>query len=141
MSEILFFSEDTIYEPRNKNKRKEWIRQTIVAESKTPGAINLILCSDEYLLRINADYLNHDYYTDIITFDNSLSDQSIDGDLFISIDRVKENANNLQIEHNDELDRVIIHGILHLIGYNDKTDEDIQLMREKEEAYLSLRNH
>ena len=103
------------------------------------GDINYIFCSDNYLHQINFQYLDHDTFTDIITFDQSDKDQ-IEGDIFISIDRVHENANERNISFVNELHRVMIHGILHLLGYNDKTPKEKQLMREKEDECLSLRN-
>lgn len=101
------------------------------------GELNFIFCSDEYLLSINQEYLNHDTFTDIITFDNSDTAKVISGDIFISIPRVKENASNLGVEEPEELRRVIIHGVLHLAGYFDKSKTDKALMTEKEDYYLS----
>ena len=141
MSAILFFLEDVEYTITNRESRINWISSAIASEGENPGDINVILCSDEYLLKMNQEYLDHNYYTDIITFDNSVNQNEISGDLFISIDRVRDNAAQIDIPEKDELDRVIIHGILHLLGFNDKTEAEISLMREKEEAYLSLRRY
>ena len=105
-------------------------------ELKKTGDISVIFCSDEYLLQLNKEYLNHDYYTDIITFDY-VEDDLISGDLFISLDRVKENARQFETPVLNELYRVVFHGTLHLTGYEDKTDSEQKLMREKENYYLS----
>ena len=100
------------------------------------GTISIIFCSDNYLLEVNKQYLNHNYFTDIITF-NNVEDSVISGDLFISLDRVKENAETFHSKFVVELYRVVFHGILHLIGYNDKTETEKKLMRQKEDFYLS----
>jgi rRNA maturation RNase YbeY len=107
----------------------------IAMESKTCGDVTLIFCSDDYLLEINKKYLNHDYYTDVITFDYS-DNQTISGDLFISIDRVLDNAKSLQVVAKEELIRVVYHGVLHLVGYKDKTEEEKMVMASKENEYL-----
>lgn len=112
------------------------IKYLVKNENRKLGIVSLIFCSDNYLLDINKNYLNHNYYTDIITF-NYVEDKVISGDLFISIDRVKENAIEFDTIFENELYRVIFHGILHLIGYNDKTKEEKGVMREKEDLYLS----
>lgn len=122
---------------KNKLKRKKWLKETIENEGFRLGNINYIFCSDEQLLDINIQYLNHDYYTDIITFDYK-ENHIISGDIFISTDRIKENAIINNEEFDDELNRVLVHGILHIIGYKDKMDEDIKLMREKENTYINL---
>lgn len=114
-----------------------WIQNTIKEESKIQSDISYIFCDDEYLLDINKKYLNHDYYTDVITFDYT-EENKISGDIFISIDRVKEHHKIYNTTFDNELQRVIIHGILHLIGYNDQTDEEQELMTQKEDYYLSL---
>ena len=118
---------------------QNWVLKVIKAEGFLPGEINYIFCSDSYLLDINLSYLKHDTLTDIVTFDQSEDSGVIEADIFISIDRVEENASELEINFNDELHRVIIHGILHLIGYQDKSDAQKKEMRKKEEACLSLR--
>ena len=115
---------------------KKHIKRLINSELKEYGEISLIFCSDKYLLEMNRRYLNHDYFTDIITFDY-VENNIISGDLFISVDRVKENANAFGVKFSEELFRVIIHGVLHLIGYNDKTGEEKKIMKEKEDLYLS----
>ena len=136
---INFFSEDTSFVRTNQATTITWVEQVIMNEKRVLGDLNFIYCSDAHLLEMNISYLNHDTYTDIITFDNSESVEHISGDIFISIDRVKENAVTLTTTFEQELDRVMIHGVLHLIGYNDKTVEEKSQMREKEDAWLSLR--
>ncbi|MDH5597492.1 MAG: rRNA maturation RNase YbeY [Cyclobacteriaceae bacterium] len=116
----------------------DWIEQTAISEHHSIGEINYIFCSDDYLLSINQEYLNHDYYTDIITFDNGDGDDIIMSDMFISRDRVEENAKLMTQPFQQELCRVMIHGLLHLVGYKDKTTEEERLMREKENTYLDL---
>ena len=138
MAAIHFFSEEIDFQIKYSTKKKQWIKSTIKAEGQTLEALNFIFCSDEYLLSKNIEYLDHNTLTDIITFDTSESD-SIEGDIFISIDRIRDNAEKLDISFQDELDRVLIHGVLHLIGYGDKGNEQKKLMREKEDSYLSLR--
>lgn len=135
---IHYFSEDTTFNLKEKRKVNSWIRKTIEMENFNPGDINFIFCSDSYLLELNQEYLNHHTLTDIITFDSSEEENTISGDIFISIDRIKENAENLKITFNTELHRVIIHGILHLCGYTDKSKDEKLTMREKEDHYLSL---
>ena len=114
-----------------------FITPILISEKKTEGDIVLIFCSDEYLLEINKKHLNHDYYTDIITFDYCL-DKIVSGDLYISIDRVKENAKAFNETFMNELNRVVIHGVLHLCGYNDKTETDQKIMRNLENKYLAI---
>jgi probable rRNA maturation factor len=136
MPAISFFTEDTQYLLKHKRKIKHWITDTIISEGYKLSELNFILCSDEYLLRINQDYLQHDDYTDVITFDNSEELKMIVGDIFISIDRIKENATNFNAPVLTELCRVIIHGTLHLLGYKDKNKKDKLQMTEKEDYYL-----
>ena len=118
--------------------RSKWIFNSIINESRKVGELNFIFCTDQYLLEKNIQFLNHDTYTDVITFDYSDS-KIINGDVFISVERVKENANTFEVDFEDELDRVMIHGILHLAGYQDKSKEETNIMRKKEDFYLSLR--
>lgn len=134
---INFFTEDTNYTLKNKKAIKSWVASAITAEGYVLQELNFILCSDPYLLQINQDYLQHDTYTDVITFDNSDTPQTIVGDIFISIERIKENALTYQHPVAEELCRVIIHGTLHLLGYKDKTKAAKKLMTEKEDLYLS----
>lgn len=136
---ILFHSEEIPFILKQKGEIRKWIKSAIQAEKRVPGDISFIFCSDEYLLNINIQYLDHDTYTDIITFDNSEEDEMIEGDIFISIDRVKENAVQFNTSEQDELHRVIIHGILHLIGYTDKDKSHKSQMTDKENHYLQLR--
>lgn len=110
------------------------------SEIKTLGDISIIFCSDNYILDVNLRYLHHDYFTDVITFDYCEGNR-LSGDLFISVDSVRENAVEFGTEFDDELHRVIVHGLLHLIGYDDHTLEDQKLMREKEDYYLGLRGN
>jgi probable rRNA maturation factor len=117
-----------------------WIKTIAQKHKREIGAIQYIICTDEELLQINLDYLKHDYYTDIITFDYS-EGNTISGDIFVSIDRVSENATKLGVLLNDEWHRVLIHGILHLCGFKDKTAKDAKIMRENEEKALKIRSN
>lgn len=139
MPVINFFTEDTAYQLKNKLHLKRWIKDTIKAEGYKLGELNYILCSDAYLLQINQQYLNHDTYTDIVTFDNSEVEGTITGDIFISVERTQENAVKFNVAPEHELHRVIIHGALHLLGYLDKKPADKQLMTAKEDEYLALK--
>ena len=136
--EIYFHSEDLDFELQNNQEVITWINNTAESEDYVVDTINYIFCSDKYLLEVNQKYLNHDYYTDIITFDYNEENRII-GDLFISIERVKDYAEKNQINFKDELNRVMIHGVLHLCGYPDKSEEEAKLMRSKEDFYLNLR--
>lgn len=138
MGEINFFFEDKPQQDYNEKNLINWLRHVAVTEGKELLEINYIFCSDEYLYDINVKYLSHDYYTDIITFDNSEETAQLEGDIFVSLDRVANNANDLGETFHVELRRVLVHGLLHLIGYDDKTPELKKVMREKENAYLSL---
>ncbi|TKC12641.1 rRNA maturation RNase YbeY [Pedobacter polaris] len=137
MARINFFTEDLTYTLKHKTIIKNWIGSTIISEGYKLEELNFILCSDEYLLRINQDYLQHDDYTDVITFDNSEELKTIVGDIFISVERIKENATKFKSATLDELCRVMIHGALHLLGYKDKTKAAKALMTEKEDLYLA----
>lgn len=117
-------------------KTSSWLEQLIIFENKKPGTINYIICDDEYLIKINKDFLQHDYYTDIITFDY-VKGKTISGDIFVSLPRISENASTLSQNFEEELKRVLAHGILHLCGYKDKTPEEQKTMRGKEDFYLS----
>lgn len=136
MIEIEFFFENIPTFKINSEFASQQVKQLIEEENQETGNISVIFCSDEYLLEMNKTHLNHDYYTDIITF-NYVDGNLISGDLFISVDRVKENAVKFDVSFNEELYRVILHGVLHLVGYNDKTDEEKKVMREKENYYLN----
>ncbi|WP_454804581.1 rRNA maturation RNase YbeY [Mucilaginibacter phyllosphaerae] len=140
MPAITFHEEDISYKLKNKTAVRKWITDTIVAEGYKLSELTYIFCTDEYLLQINQQYLDHDTYTDIITFDNSEEDGIIAGDIFISIERVKENAAKFGVETEHELHRVIIHGTLHLLGYLDKSATDKKKMTQKEDFYLDKRS-
>jgi len=140
LKDIHFFTEDIVFTLKEKQKVREWIAQTIKSEGFSRVAeLNFIFCSDEYLLTINKQYLDHDTYTDIVTFDSSEEETVIAGDIFISIERIRENAAKFNVAERDELHRVIIHGVLHLCGYYDKKKEDKALMTQKEDHYLKAR--
>ena len=134
---ISFFSEDISFELENELKTQKWVIKSITEEDKTPEEINYIFCSDTYLHKMNIEHLDHDTFTDIITFNYCIG-ELINTDIFISIDRVKENSETFKTTFQDELNRVMIHGILHLIGYDDKTESDKKTMRAKEDFYLNL---
>ena len=133
---IQFFSEDIDFEIAQSPLFEQWIAQVVASSNYEIEAINYIFCSDEYLHDINVSYLDHDTYTDIITFDNSEEDGLIESDIFISIERVRENATGFQVSFEAELKRVMAHGVLHLIGYKDKTPEDQQEMRAQENHWV-----
>lgn len=135
---IRYFTEDIDFAFKGKSVHSAWLKAVSEEEGRRPGQISVIFCSDPYLLEINRKYLGHDYYTDIITFDYSEGD-TISGDLFISVDTVRSNAEYFSADFKDELDRVIVHGVLHLIGYDDHTDEQSAEMRARENHYLERR--
>lgn len=135
-NKILFHTADIPFNLKDKRKLKNCLVNFTLNEGKETGEINYIFCSDEYLLSINNKYLKHDYYTDIISFQSD--NDPLSGDIFISIDRVKDNASSLKIDFRNELFRVISHGLLHFIGYKDKTKEDKKMMRLKEEELIEL---
>ena len=140
MPSVNFFEEDIRFDLKNKLKVKQWVKATIAAEGYKLQELNYIFCSDSYLLTINQQYLDHDTYTDIITFDNSEKPGMIEGDIFISIDRIRENAEQFATGEANELHRVIIHGALHLLGYTDKAAVAKKTMTGKEDQYLGMRN-
>ncbi|WP_024768610.1 rRNA maturation RNase YbeY [Aquimarina macrocephali] len=133
---INFFYETNIKLP-NEAALSSWINAVILSENKSEGEINFILCDDKYLLKINQDFLDHDTFTDVISFDNTIGDQ-LNGDIFISAERVKDNANEFMVSEEEEMRRVLIHGVLHFCGYKDKSDIDEKLMRQKEEEKLLM---
>ena len=135
---VHFFSEDIDFELHDKLRRKRWLKQLATDAGFRIKELNYVFCSDEYLYQMNVDYLNHDTYTDIITFDNSEKTKELEGDVFISVDRVRENAKSVQVEEEVELTRVLAHGLLHLMGYKDKAKEEASLMRSKEEEAIEL---
>jgi len=134
---IKYYREDVTYRLRNIRNIRTWMETCIGEQKKQTGEVSIIFCSDDYLYNMNVEYLNHDTLTDVITFDYSEGD-TISGDVFISIERVRENAVLYGKTFNEELNRVMIHGILHLCGYKDKTRKDAALMRRKEEECLAL---
>lgn len=135
---IAFYSDDDVEEPRlHKKLLRSWIEEVARGYGRKVGELCYQFCGDERILQTNQDFLDHDYYTDIITFDESEGDR-IAGDMLISLDTVRSNAEQLGTDYAEELHRVIIHGVLHLCGLNDKTDEDEERMRQAEEAALSL---
>ena len=135
---IRYFSEGIKFDLQGKLANNRWLLFVAEAEAKRIGDVNIIFCSDPYILDVNINYLGHDYYTDIITFDYVEGDV-LSGDLFISIDSVRENASFYGADFPTELRRVMVHGLLHLIGYDDHTPEEQKVMRSKEDYYLSLR--
>jgi len=135
---IQFFAENIEFKLKNVLKIKKWIKGIVEHEKQSLVDLNFIFCDDEYLHKINVEYLDHDTYTDIITFDNSEEKGKIESDIFISVERVKENADKLKITFEQELHRVIIHGVLHLLGYKDKTKADQTAMRTKEDEALAM---
>lgn len=136
---ILFFKEDVRFALRGADDLRGWIRKAAKAEGHRVAEINYIFCTDKYLRKMNKQYLRHDYNTDIITFDNSPGPNVIGGDIFISIERVRANARDYETTFQDELHRVMIHGILHLCGYKDKTEKERTRMREREDWWLQRR--
>jgi probable rRNA maturation factor len=139
-SRIQFFSEKTPFVLKNKTRIRTWLVNAILEENKAPWYINFIFCDDEFLHELNVAYLNHKSYTDILTFSFSEEDGTISGDIYISVDRVDENALKFGQIFSDELHRVMIHGILHLIGYRDKTKKEKEIMRMKETYFLEKLN-
>ena len=135
---IHFFSEEIPYTLKEKLNRKRWLTKIATNAGFKIKELNYVFCSDEYLYQMNRDYLKHDTYTDIITFDNSENKDDIEGDIFVSIDRVRENAKTHTQEVETEMNRVLAHGLLHLMGYKDKTQEEAALMRLKEEESIKL---
>ncbi len=135
---VSYFLEDIDFKFAGKRLNNVWLKSVAESESRRLGRINIIFCSDKYLLDINMKFLKHDYYTDIITFDYCEGDV-LSGDLFISIDSVRANSEFFGATFENELDRVIVHGLLHLIGYDDHTEAEQKVMREKENFYLAKR--
>ncbi len=136
---ISFQTEELAFQLPRKLQHKQWLKAVAAEEGKKVGELNYVFCSDGYLLKINQDYLQHDTLTDIVTFDNSDSPNVIEGDIFISYERVGENGEKLKTTES-ELQRVMVHGLLHLCGYKDKAKADKSLMTEKEDYYLAKRN-
>lgn len=138
MAEISFHLADDVQHPflTQEADFKSWLINVAKSESKSISSLTYVFCSDDYLLDINIKYLGHDYYTDIITFPYKEGDE-VESDLYISLDRVKENAEDFNVSYDEELKRVMVHGLLHLLGYSDKSDDDIRMMREKEDYYIT----
>ena len=134
---IFFHTVEIPFVLEGENRTSIWLTKLVESHEKKVGELNYIFCSDDYLLKMNQEHLNHDYFTDIITFDYCEKDV-VSGDLFISIDRTKENAKTFGKTQINELNRVIAHGLLHLLGFNDKTAEDIAEMRSMEEEALNM---
>ncbi len=139
MGSIHFFTEDITYSVITPRKTASWIKTVIKKEKAILSEINYIFCSDKYLLSLNQQFLNHNTFTDIITFNNSTQKRILAADIYVSVERVKENADKFNVLFEDEIHRVMIHGVLHLLGFKDKKVAEKALMRKKEEACLSLR--
>ena len=136
MESNIYYHSECDFQLKDDESITKWLKDAIVSEDKELGEINYIFCDDKYLLKKNQEYLQHDTFTDIITFDYT-EENRLCADIFISIERVKENAITFAIPFETELRRVIIHGVLHLMGYKDKSQEDAEIMRSKEDYYLS----
>jgi probable rRNA maturation factor len=134
---IYYNNIDNKYIIKEKRKINSWIKLCVAEEGKKINTISFNICGDEYILQLNNEALQHDYYTDIITFELNEKNEPIEGDIYISIDRVKDNAKTLNIPFITELQRVLIHGVLHLCGYKDKSTKEEKQMREKENYYLN----
>jgi rRNA maturation RNase YbeY len=134
---MISFNYETEFQLDNENQIIEWLSRVILSEKKKEGDINYIFCDDEYLVEINQQYLNHDTLTDIISFDYSVGNE-LHGDIFISIERVKENAVDFNVSFDEELKRVMAHGVLHYCGYKDKSEKDELLMRSKEDEKIKM---
>lgn len=134
---MISFNYELDFTLENEQAFQDWLSEVITSENKTEGEINYIFCDDEYLLEINQQYLDHDTLTDIISFDYSIGND-LHGDIFISIERVRENALDFNVSFNEELKRVMVHGVLHYCGYKDKTESEEILMRQKEEEKMTM---
>jgi len=135
---IQFFTEDLVYRIREKKIFRNDLKKVIAGEKFIHGPVNIILCSDRFLKEYNRRFLNHDYFTDVITFDLSDKQSYLSGDIYISLDRIRENARQYHVTLREELLRVMIHGILHLVGMDDQNKEQRYAMREKEDYYLKM---
>ena len=134
---MINFDYETDFKINNEDEFSNWISEVITSESYVLGEINYVFCDDAYLHKINIEYLNHDTLTDIITFDNSIG-KMIHSDIVISVERVTDNAKDFNVSFEEELKRVIIHGVLHLCGYKDKSKEEDALMRQKENEKIKM---
>lgn len=134
---MISFNYETDFELQDEAKHEDWISRIITSEDKKEGEISYVFCDDEYLLQMNIQYLDHDTLTDIISFDYTVG-REISGDIFISVERVKENAAEFNVPFDEELKRVMAHGILHYCGYKDKSEDDEAVMRTKEEEKIAM---
>jgi rRNA maturation RNase YbeY len=134
---MISFNYETDFELLNEAYFSKWLSEVILSENKKEGEINYIFCDDDYLLEINQQYLDHDTLTDIISFDYSVGNE-LNGDIFVSVERVKENASDYNVSFQEEIQRVLVHGILHYCGYKDKTEADELVMRRKEEEKMKM---
>ncbi|WP_298303311.1 rRNA maturation RNase YbeY [Flavobacterium sp.] len=134
---MISFNYELEFQLENEEQFSSWISNVILSENKKEGDINYIFCDDEYILEINKQYLDHDYYTDIISFDYSVGNE-LHGDIFVSIERVRENAIEFEVTFDEELKRVLAHGVLHYCGYKDKTEEEELIMRSKEDEKIKM---
>ena len=134
---MISFNYENEFELQNEDQIATWISAVILSENKKEGDINYIFCDDDYLLNLNEQYLDHDTLTDIISFDYSVGNE-LHGDIFISVERVRENAQDFSVTFEEELNRVLVHGVLHYCGYKDKSEEDEQLMRSKEDEKIKM---
>lgn len=134
---MINFNYENEFNLDNEEVISNWLSQVILSEKKKEGEINYIFCDDEYLLKINLEYLNHDTLTDIISFDYTVGNE-INGDIFISVERVQDNANDFDVSFEEELRRVLVHGVLHYCGYKDKSEQDEVLMRAKEDEKMAM---
>jgi len=136
---MISFNYETDFTLENESRISEWLSALILEEDYKEGDINYVFCSDQYLHKLNVEFLNHDTLTDIISFDYSVG-KELHGEIYISIDRVEENAKEIRVRFSEELARVMAHGILHYCGYQDKREDDKTVMRQKEEYYLNKLN-
>ena len=134
---MISFNYETDFELENEAQYEDWISRIIESEGFDEGEINYIFCDDDYLHKINVEYLDHDTLTDIISFDYTVGNL-IQGDIFVSVERVQDNAKDFNVSFEDELKRVMVHGVLHYCGYKDKSESDERLMREKEEEKMKM---
>ena len=134
---MINFNYETDFELTNETQIEKWISKVIQSENKTTGEISYIFCNDDYLLKLNQEHLNHDTLTDIISFDYTMGNE-LSGDIFISVERVQDNANDYKVTFENELLRVMAHGVLHYCGYKDKTEKDEAIMRIKEDEKLKM---
>lgn len=134
---MISFNYENDFELQNEDQISTWISKVILSENKKEGDINYIFCDDEYLLNLNEQYLDHDTLTDIISFDYSVGNE-LHGDIFISVERVLDNATDFNVTFDEELKRVLVHGVLHYCGYKDKSESEEQVMRQKEEEKMKM---